>query len=160
MGRFKEISYEVEQGLQDELGRDPTHEELEKATEDYIQSYNEHLDDLAEDHYQSTAVRCGDCVKGVKHIHEKKIDTGFEYRGFVYSAETEHEDDNVKIFHEVKTPKGQTVNFNMSPYINPTETDFKRWVDLGCPTERFDSKQLKEMSIKNIGEFQAELRKV
>ena len=55
------------------------------------------------------------------------------YKGFTYSQELDYEPDNVKIFHEVKTPNGKIVHMDWSSYSTPTQNDFELYVDLGLP---------------------------
>lgn len=56
-----------------------------------------------------------------------------KYKGFTYSQELDYEPDNIKIFHEVKTPDGHTVSMDWSPYSTPSQNDFELYVDLGLP---------------------------
>lgn len=58
---------------------------------------------------------------------------GFTYKGFKYTYDLQQEDDNCKTLHECVMPNGKTVHMPWSPYSNPTESDFKLWIDLGCP---------------------------
>lgn len=57
-----------------------------------------------------------------------------EYKGYVYAPEQDVEpEENVKIIHFVKTPDGNTIQFDWSPYNTPTPEDFALWIELGCP---------------------------
>jgi hypothetical protein len=56
-----------------------------------------------------------------------------KYKGFTYSQELDYEPDNVKIFHEVKTPEGKIIHMDWSSYSTPTQNDFELYVDLGLP---------------------------
>jgi hypothetical protein len=58
---------------------------------------------------------------------------GFNYKGFKYTYDLQQEDDNCKTLHECVLPDGKTMHMPWSPYSNPTEADFKLWIDLGCP---------------------------
>ena len=57
----------------------------------------------------------------------------YEYKGFQYLPWEDHEDDNVKIFHDVATPAGRTIHMDWSPYDTPSEAEFQLWIDLGLP---------------------------
>lgn len=59
----------------------------------------------------------------------------YSYKGFTYQPYEDVEDDNIKIFHDVKTPSGTTIMIPLSPYCKPTEKHFQKWVEAGCPTE-------------------------
>ena len=68
----------------------------------------------------------------------KKQFPNLEYRGFQYEPyeEVEYGDEgpeNVKIWHYVTTPNGETITFDWSPYSVPTFDDFRLWVELGTP---------------------------
>ena len=64
-----------------------------------------------------------------------------EYNGYVMEPyeDVEYGDEgpeNVKIFHYVTTPDGQTVTMDWSPYSMPSYEEFALWVELGLP-DRF-----------------------
>jgi len=68
--------------------------------------------------------------------HELNFDNPVhEYNGYRYSYEREKEadGDNIKNFHRVRTPSGDEVVLDWSPYEVPTESDFNLWIDLGMP---------------------------
>jgi hypothetical protein len=64
---------------------------------------------------------------------DKRIQHGHSYKGFVYQPWVEYDSDNMKIFHDVVTPEGKTIDFDWSPYSTPTAEQFSLWIDLGCP---------------------------
>src|ERR1017187_9985880 len=58
---------------------------------------------------------------------------GFEYKGYVYSYFLDIEpEENCKTEHRA-TKDGVEIMMDGSPYSNPTQDDFKLWIDLGCP---------------------------
>ncbi len=62
----------------------------------------------------------------------------YEYKGYEYKPQLDQERDNgyivnEKLFHNVKTPYGQVIHFDCSPYHEPTEEEFQRWIDVGHP---------------------------
>jgi hypothetical protein len=57
----------------------------------------------------------------------------FEYKGHVFSTWKERMSDNVKIYHEIKTPEGKVEHMPWSPYDMPTVSEVKMFIDLGCP---------------------------
>ena len=63
-------------------------------------------------------------------------DIVFQHKGFIYHPEEDREEDNIKIFHNVTTPKGERISIPLSPYCHPTRLHFEKWVEIGCPTER------------------------
>lgn len=68
--------------------------------------------------------------------------TEYEYNGYLYGQYHDVEFDgdgrpeNVKIWHEVKSPDGKDISMDWSPYDTPTYEQFALWVELGCP-DRF-----------------------
>lgn len=73
---------------------------------------------------------------------------GFEYKGYTYGYDLDYEDDNCKTNH-FATRDGETIHFDWSPYSNPTEFEFKMWVDLGCP-ERITNGPLRYEHLREI----------
>jgi len=60
--------------------------------------------------------------------------TKYEYKGFKYQpVHDEEPGENIKIFHDVVTPDGKTIQFSISPYVEPTEELFQKWIDVGQP---------------------------
>lgn len=57
----------------------------------------------------------------------------YSYKGFTYSPYNDHEDDNTKIFHEIKTPDNSSVMMDFSPYRQLSEDYFKMYIDLNLP---------------------------
>jgi len=75
---------------------------------------------------------------------------GFEYKGFVYGYDLDIEpEENCKTLHFATLPNGETLHFDWSPYSNPTEDDFKLWVDCGCP-ERITNGPLRREDLEYI----------
>jgi DNA-directed RNA polymerase specialized sigma subunit len=62
MGLFKELYY----SLSDELGREPTEKEIQKAADEFQKSYSTYLDNN----------NCEQCRQGVMHVHETKNEGG------------------------------------------------------------------------------------
>jgi hypothetical protein len=56
-----------------------------------------------------------------------------KYKGYTYFQELDYEPDNIKIFHEVKTPDGRVLSMDWSSYSTPTQNDFELYIDLGLP---------------------------
>ena len=57
-----------------------------------------------------------------------------EYKGYVYQPYEDVEpEENVKIFHFVKTPDGREIQMDWSPYSTPTPEEFALWIELGMP---------------------------
>ena len=79
----------------------------------------------------------------------KKIEQGHNYKGFIYQPWVDIEPDNMKIFHDVVTPEGKTVDFDWSPYSTPTAEQFALWIDLGCP-DRIGCGPLRDEDLKKI----------
>lgn len=60
-----------------------------------------------------------------------------KYRGYTYNPWEDVEDDVIKIFHEIRTPEGPNVEWDVlprwfidiSPYSTPTREEFERAVD-------------------------------
>lgn len=82
----------------------------------------------------------------------------YEYKGYKYVPWDDYEDDNIKRFHDVKTPDGKTISVPCSPYTHLSETNFKRWVDMGCPSrDKFDrnlnNSDIAELWEKNAWRF-------
>lgn len=75
----------------------------------------------------------------------EKLD-GFTYKGVTYSFMLDHEDDNVKTLHAAILADGTDIQFDWSPYSNPTQQQFERWVDLGCP-ERLGTGPINEQDL-------------
>jgi hypothetical protein len=63
-----------------------------------------------------------------------------QHKGFIYQPWEDIEEDNIKTFHDVLTPTGETISIPLSPYAHPTQLHFEKWVELGCPTERMRGK--------------------
>ena len=62
----------------------------------------------------------------------QKMD-GYTYKGYVYEPWEDVEPDNVKIFHDFRTPDGKRISMDWSPYKVPTPEDIKTWIELGMP---------------------------
>jgi hypothetical protein len=82
----------------------------------------------------------------------------YEYKGFKYKPEDDYEEDNIKRFHDVINPDGTRSRVPCSPYCHLTETNFRRWVDLGCPkreqfSKNLDNKDIEELWEKNAVRF-------
>lgn len=60
--------------------------------------------------------------------------TSGKFKGWTYHAEEDREDDNVKIFHTIKDPRGKEVKFDFTPYEELSKRNFERWLELGQPT--------------------------
>lgn len=73
------------------------------------------------------------------------------YKGFKYDPWVEHEDDNMKIFHEIVTPDGARVYADFTPYSYMSEYDFQAWIDLDQPGRisigPLDSDDLKKIAL-------------
>lgn len=64
----------------------------------------------------------------------------FSYQGYEYKPQLDQELEdgyvnNQKLWHNVKTPEGKIIHFDCSPYHEPTEEEFQRWIDLECPDQ-------------------------
>lgn len=57
----------------------------------------------------------------------------YKYEGYIYWEEPEHDDDVVKIWHNVRHPDGKITFVHWSPYSSMSFEDFKLWIDLGMP---------------------------
>lgn len=57
----------------------------------------------------------------------------FVYQGFVLYHETDYEEDNIKLWHNVITPQCELIYVDWTPYARMSETDFIRWIKLGMP---------------------------
>jgi len=73
---------------------------------------------------------------------------GFEYKGYTYRYDLEVSDDNCKTYH-MAYRDGKERHFDWSPYSNPTESDFKLWVDLDMP-ERITNGPLDRADLERI----------
>jgi hypothetical protein len=93
------------------------------------------------------------CICNKEVVMNKTIAKGYNYKGYVYQpSEIEVEANNsnfVKIYHTVVSPEGKNMVFDWNPYVNPTEEQFKLWVDLGCPA-RVGLSPLDENDLKNM----------
>ena len=58
-----------------------------------------------------------------------------DYKGWKYGEDIEQYDDVTKKFHYAEKD-GKKVDMDWSPYVTPTEEQFKTWVDLGMPTRK------------------------
>lgn len=63
---------------------------------------------------------------------------GYSYKGYTYLPQQDVEEDNIKIWHEVKAPEIGIIHIDCSPYRTPTVEQFHRWVDAGCPAVRLE----------------------
>lgn len=73
----------------------------------------------------------------------------YEHQGHRYWQEEDIEEDNIKIFHMVKTPEGKTIHMDYSPYSTPSLWFFKEWIRLGYP-ERIGCGPLNDMDLTLI----------
>lgn len=60
----------------------------------------------------------------------------YEYKGYVYGYWDDVEEDNIKRFHEVKTPEGKIIFMAFGPYGTPSKQCFQRWIDMGMPSRQ------------------------
>ena len=79
----------------------------------------------------------------------------FEVDGYTYMTDLDREEDNQKIWHMIKTPDGETVNVDFTPYAYMTKDDVEFYVKLGMPKRQgvgpLDSEQLQKMAqIKGV----------
>lgn len=59
------------------------------------------------------------------------------YRGYSYNPWEDREEDCIKIFHEIRSPEGSNIEWNIlprwfiniSPYSHPTQEQFEQAVD-------------------------------
>jgi hypothetical protein len=58
----------------------------------------------------------------------------YSYNGVNYFYEKDYEEDNVKIFHFIKSDSIRLDSFPLSPYSHATYEIFCRWVDMGMPS--------------------------
>jgi hypothetical protein len=65
------------------------------------------------------------------------METKFSYKGYEYQPWLDYEEDNVKRFHDVKTPEGKSIYAELSSYEEFTEETFQKWIDLGMPGRRY-----------------------
>jgi len=90
--------------------------------------------------------------QGVKEGYGTKE---FEVNGYTYMTDLDREEDNQKIWHMIKTPDGETVNVDFTPYAYMTKDDVEFYVKLGMPKRQgvgpLDSEQLQKMAqIKGV----------
>ena len=69
-----------------------------------------------------------------------------DYKGWKYGEDIEQYDDVAKKFHYAEKD-GKKVDMDWSPYVTPSEEQFKTWVDLGMPTRE---------AVKGIGPLSPE----
>ena len=58
------------------------------------------------------------------------------FKGYSYEGWKDYEEDNIKIFHDVKTPEGNTISMPFSPYCSITQKMFEQWILIGAPTHQ------------------------
>jgi len=65
----------------------------------------------------------------------------YEYKGYRYEPWEDIEPEEcIKIFHDVKSPDGERLSIDWSPYNNISEEQFQEWIDTGMPNrETVDS---------------------
>jgi hypothetical protein len=56
------------------------------------------------------------------------------FKGYSYEGWKDYEEDNIKIFHDVRTPEGKTISMPFSPYCSITQKMFEQWILIGTPT--------------------------
>ena len=70
---------------------------------------------------------------GVRYNWRKDM----EYKGYEYGYWDDVEEDNIKRFHEVKTPEGKSISMPIGPYQRSvSQQTFERWIDMGMPTRQ------------------------
>ena len=68
-----------------------------------------------------------------KSVAKKKMEE--DYKGWKYGEDIEQYDDVAKKFHYAEKD-GKKVDMDWSPYVTPSDKEFKLWVDLGMPTRK------------------------
>jgi hypothetical protein len=79
----------------------------------------------------------------------------FEVDGYVYMTEIDEEEDNRKIFHMLRTPEGETIDVDFTPYSYMSKNDVALYIKLGMPQRQgpgpLDREKLQKMAqIKGI----------
>lgn len=71
------------------------------------------------------------------------------YKGHKCCIDPEYEEDNIKLWHMVTTPEGETLFADISPYCGDPRL-VEMWIDAGYP-ERISHSPLDEEDLKKIG---------
>ena len=59
----------------------------------------------------------------------------YNHEGYIYDPWNEVQpEENIKIFHDIKTPNGETISVDWTPYETMTEFEFREWIEFGMPT--------------------------
>jgi hypothetical protein len=58
----------------------------------------------------------------------------YSYKGINYFYEKDYEEDNIKIFHLIKSDSISLDSFPLSPYSHVSYSMFCKWVDMGMPS--------------------------
>ncbi len=64
-----------------------------------------------------------------------------EYKGFRFYADEDREEDNIKIWHIIETPGGESTYLDHSPYEHMKEDTFQNYVEFYIKNGRFPSRQ-------------------
>ena len=54
----------------------------------------------------------------------------YKYQGFTYDPWEDREEDNIKIWHDIKCPDGRTVHGDWSPYTVPSVNQFIDFIEV------------------------------
>jgi len=88
----------------------------------------------------------------------------FEVDGYTYITDIDEEEDNRKIWHMLKTPEGETINVDFTPYAYMSKDDVELYIKLGMPERRgvgpLDTEQLQKMAqIKGVAMLDPKMAK-
>jgi len=71
-------------------------------------------------------------IKSQKLPSRPYSDDNWEYKGYKCNISYDVESDNVKAYHNVITPQGQSISADINPYDGSRKT-FEMWIDAGMP---------------------------
>jgi hypothetical protein len=88
----------------------------------------------------------------------------FEVDGYTYITDIDEEEDNRKIWHMLKTPEGETINVDFTPYAYMSKDDVELYIKLGMPKRQgvgpLDTEQLQKMAqIKGVAMLDPKMAK-
>jgi hypothetical protein len=88
-------------------------------------------------------------------IEEGRGTREFEVNGYTYMTDIDEEEDNRKIWHMLKTPEGETIDVDFTPYEYMRKSDVELYIKLGMPKRQgvgpLDSEKLQKMAqIKGV----------
>jgi hypothetical protein len=88
----------------------------------------------------------------------------FKVDGYTYMTDIDEEEDNRKIWHMLKTPEGETINVDFTPYAYMSKEDVELYIKLGMPKRQgvgpLDTEQLQKMAqIKGVAMLDPKMAK-